>query len=213
MTVLSFVADDRFIVRVVKNLTTNPDNGWANSYEFVATAPGDEGDILDLGTKVVLFEANIHLGFVNFARLLISTWEPDSVPYNPEAFLSTTLTQAGLRGGSGEPIGLGQTFSVARVASSGRFGHLFYRGALVEGDVQAPAGKTVLTSRSGFQDTITGSLEDSGLDAHIAAGGGTLKMCMINKDGSQTRLIQELIAQGVSSVPQDHAWFNRTVAP
>jgi len=36
MSVLSFAAEDLFVVRVIKSLVANPDNQWANSYEFQA---------------------------------------------------------------------------------------------------------------------------------------------------------------------------------
>lgn len=210
MSVISFVAGDRFIARTIKHLATNPANRWANSYEFIATDVGSESEVLDLATKLVEFEANFHYTSVVYDRLIFSTWEADSVPYDPDAFFATTLTQEGLIVPTTDQLALDSCLSVARVAASGRFGHIFYRACVSEEDTNAPAGKMVLVNRATFQSRISGSLTDSGLDAHIGTGAGVLKMCMVNKDGSNTRNVVELVVQGMSGVPTDHAWFNRT---
>lgn len=211
MSVTSFATDDLFIVRVIKSLTTNPDNRWANSYEFRATEAGSETTLLALASALVNFEKALHLVTVNFEALVVSTWEPDSVPYDPAAFLSSTLSAVGTRSNGSPPIGLGQTFSVARDAASGRKGHLFYRGVLTESDVEAPAGKSVLTSRSDMQDEIDAALGASDMGDYIGASpSGGLQLVLINADGDQIRPVIQLRAQGVSSVPEDHAWFNRS---
>jgi hypothetical protein len=214
MTVLSFVADDLFVIRVIKYLSTNPDNKWANSYEFQATAGGDEGDLLTLGNVLVQFEATFHRTAVVFDRILISTWAEDSVPYDPATFISSTLTATGAVAIGGQLQALNTTLSVARIASSGRFGHLFYRGILEELDIGAPAGKAVLVSRAAQQVKIDDAAEDSGFDAYFGeAPTGSLRMVMVNKAGDQIRPVNQLRVQGVSTIPTDHAWFNRTPAP
>lgn len=214
MSVLSYDAADLFVIRTIKSLQTNPANKWANSYEFRAKTPGSEDELLNLGTILINFEARLARDVVNFDRILISTWSPDSRPYDPETFISSTVTAVGEVDTAGTELGLNNCMSVARMASSGRFGHLFYRGYLVESDVQAPAGKTVLTDRTGQQAVLVGALASSGLDDYVgAAGVGGLEMVLISKLGSQVRPIIQLRVQGVSAVPTDHAWFNRTTTP
>src|SRR5215471_1179799 len=95
MSVLTYAEGDLFVVRITKSLTTNPDNKWANSYEFKALAIGSEGPLLVLAEAIVEFEAAISFENVIFDRALISTWAPDSVPYDPTTFISTTLTATG----------------------------------------------------------------------------------------------------------------------
>lgn len=214
MTVSTFLEDDLFTIRVTKSLSTNPSNQWANSYEFIALAPGGESELLDLGGQIVEFEAAIHLGVVVFQRLLMSTWEPDSVPYNPATFISTSLSATGANGATGDALALNQTFTVTRQAAFGRFGHLFYRGVLTEAGISAPAGFSVLEDRDGQQDLIDDALASSSLGDSIGlASTGPFRMVMVNADGSQVRPIVQLRAQGVSAVPLDHAWFNRTTGP
>jgi len=211
MSVLDYESGDKFIARVFKNHVNNPNDQWVNSYEFKANEAGTIGVIIDLCEQLVNFESAIHLEIVNFVRITFSTWEADSVPYDPSAFFSTTTTAIGGRDVPTDALGLNSCLAVARVASSGRFGHIFYRGALLEADVEAPAGRTILSDKPGLQTTIETALTSSGLDATIGAlSDGPFQMCMIDATGAVTRNIIELLAQGVSSLPQDHAWFNRT---
>jgi len=211
MTVLSYDSGDIFTVRIVKYLAANPSNKWANSYEFRATLAGSTDELLALGTALVSFEGGMHRTIVRFDRLLISTWEADSVPYDPATFLSTTLSASGSYTGTGDAEPLQMALSVTRQAQSGRFGHLFYRGFLGEGDVTSPAGIPTLVTPDDIQDQIDGQLTLTGLADYIgAAPAGAFGMVMVNRDGTQVRPVTGLRAQGVSSVPLDHAWFNRT---
>jgi hypothetical protein len=211
MTVSSYIADDKFILRIIKSLAANPDNQWANSYEFVATTPGTEAELLTLIEVAVLFEQQMHGTVVNFVQAIVSTWEEDSVPYNPETFVSSPLSQVGLRSFGSNPVALDQTMSITRVCATGRFGHIFWRGALEEGDVSAPAGKSILTNKVSTQASLDTAISESAFSDYLGSpAAGPFQLVMISKDGSQVRPVIGLIAQGVSSVPNDHAWFNRT---
>jgi hypothetical protein len=210
MTVLSFVADDKFIIRISKYIGGVPDRKWTNSYELAAVASGGETDLLDAATKLVEFEANITYQVVTFDRVLVSTWIPDSVPYNPSAFIASTLTQEGILSMSGsqlEPINM--CLDVRRNCTHGRFGHLFYRGALVETMVESPSGRASLASRSTVQGVIDTAISTSHADDLIGSTATPLKLVMINKTGSEMRDVIGLQAAGVSIVPFDHTWFNR----
>ena len=212
MTVESFVANDLFVARVFKHHQNNPDNVWANSYEFRAVAGGDEGDLLTLANILLLFERNVHLEFVDFDRVTISTWEADSVPYDPAAFISVAVGGSGILGlEDSEALSLNQTLAVARVANFGRFGHLFYRAQLTEAEVVAPAGKTVLQNRATKQGVIDTAITTAELDGYLGtAPTAALGMVMVNADGTQVRAVLGLAVQGVTTLPTDHAWFNRT---
>jgi len=213
MSVIEFSSGDKFVIRLIKYHSANPNNKWANTYEFRATETGGTGPLNALASSIVLFEQALHMTFVKFDHYTISTWEEDSVPYDPEAFISTPLTVSGLRGGLADGLPLNQAYAVRRVPSAGRFGHLFYRGCLLEDDVSSPAGKQVLDDPEGLQESIDTALESSELGLTLGAAlDGGFQMVMINKDGTQIRPVVTLTASGVSAVPQDHAWFNRTPA-
>ena len=214
MTVLSFAVGDAFTIRVVKYHANNPDRKWTNSYEAKAIVTGGETELLALGTTIVDFEKTLHYDVIVYSSLLISTWEPDSVPYNPSAFISTPLTGTGARsaaGGDIEPLNV--CMNVLRVTPTGRFGHLFYRGWLGEGEVSAPAGKAILTARATEQTNLDAAISSSGLDTYMGSGATPLQLVMVGTDPAAARGLLGLSIGGVSVVPFDHAWINRTPAP
>jgi len=149
---------------------------------------------------------------VTFDRFTASTWEADSVPYDPAAFFSVSLTAVGIRSDvPNEVEPLGMALRVNRQAESGRFGNLFYRGALFENEVSSPAGIPILTSPGTIQDNLTDVLASSGFGDYLTPGPGTpFQLSMISADGSQVRNVTGLLATGVSLIKQDHQWFNRT---
>lgn len=211
MSVLSLAPGDLFVIRVIKHLVTNPDDQWANSYEFKSVGSGTESELLILAPILVAYEVAFHFTTTIFDRIIISTWEADSVPYDPESFISLSLSDVGAVDASSDPLALNQCLSVTRVASSGRSGHLFYRNCVGEEDVQAPAGKLILGSRAVFQTRIDEALTDSTLDDYIGASPeGTLQLVMVNADGTQVRYVAGLFVSGMSTIKTDHKWFNRT---
>lgn len=211
MSVLSFGVGDLFVFRVIKHLSTNPDNSWANSYEFRSNGAGDNTELETLATILILFEVALHYTNVQFDHVLISTWAADSVPYDPEAFMSIPQSVSGGVTATTDPLALNNALSVRRVPTSGRFGHIFLRGCISEGDVTAPAGKTVLDSPSSIQTRVDDASSDSELETYIgAAVEAPLEMVMIDRSGTVVRPVVGLVVAGMSSLPLDHAWFNRT---
>lgn len=214
MSVSGYATGDAFTIRIVKYHQNNPDRRWANNYEAVGMAAGTEADLLAFGLVLVAFERQLHWSQVLFAQLSISTWQPDSKPYNPEAFISTPLTGAGARDGSGgglEPLNV--CLNVQRVCAFGRFGHIFYRGALGEGEVDAPAGKAILSNRASNQTQLDTAITASGLSAYLGASAAALQVNLIGKTVGSARAVLGLSIGGVSVVPYNHTWFNRTTAP
>jgi hypothetical protein len=213
MSVLSFAADDLFIVRIVKSLTTNPDNKWVNTYEFKANTVGDDATLNIVASAFLLFEATLHHNVVRFHEVIVSTWEADSKPYDPNAFLTIPTDQTGLTGPVGDLLPLNQTLSVARIPTSGRFGHVFFRGVLGEDEVEAPAGKAILTSVAEIATRLNAAVDAAELEGFFGnPSEGPMQLAMISADGETVRPVLGFVAQGVSAVPQDHAWFNRTTS-
>jgi len=211
MSVLDFPINSKFVIRIIKYLATSPRDKWANSYEFRSLDVGDSSTLSSLVESLSEFEAAFHKNTVLFDRAVVSTWEADSVPYDPSAFLVIPLSMAGGIGPVGDNLALNLALSVARVAFSGRVGHLFYRGVLNEADTAAPAGRTILTDRASMQGVIDGALTSSGLGEYIGATASQpVVLCMIDKTGSVVRNVQDLSVQGVATIKTDHAWFNRT---
>jgi hypothetical protein len=211
MSVLTFTTNDRFIFRIIKHYSTNPSRQWSNSYEVLANSTGSLGDLTVLGSALELFEATLHNTFTVFDRLVISTWVADSVPYDPDSFYVAELSGAGTRDTSGELEPITTCLSVARQPTSGRLGHIFYRGVLSQGDTSAPSGITVLNSPAALTSELNDALTDSELNGYLGLGAeGPLVLAMVNKSGTNTRIVNALKIAGVVQLPVDHAWFNRT---
>ena len=210
MSISDFHPDDRFVIRVLKHHVNNPERKWANNYELVARDAGAETEMLAAATQIVDFEIALHYDVVIFDEVTASTWEPDSKPYNPDTFLSSPLTATGdVSIGTGELAAANVCLNVRKQVAKGRFGHNFYRCALLEADISAPAGTWVLTNPGGIQERIDTAVTSSTIDDLFEGGRGALLMAIITNDVIVPRTVLSLHVGGVSTVPLNHAWFNR----
>lgn len=213
MSILSFEVADRFVLRIIKSHTANPSRQWANSYEFAALTPGVLGDIEGFVSAMVLYEVTLHNTFTRFVRAVASTWEADSKPYDPDAFLTQELDLAGVRDTSGELEPLNVCLNVVRRPSSGRQGHIFYRGVLSQADTVAPSGILQLADVTAMSTLLADAVTAGGIDSYLGIGASAFSLVMINKTGTEGRSLRDLVVGGVSLLPVDHAWFNRTHTP
>jgi len=214
MTVLTFVTNDRFVIRIIKSHVNNPSKPWSNTYEVLANSSGALNDLTGLVEALVLFEKTLHLGIVEFIRATVSTWAEDSVPYNPSNFAVYDQTGVGTWGGSAPHAPLTTALSVVRQPTSGRQGHIFYRGVLSQGDIVAPSGISILEDPTAWQGNIDDAVTAAELGGYIGQDAeGPLILAMVNKAGTNTRPVMGLAAGGVVQLPVDHAWFNRTTTP
>lgn len=214
MSVTDPEAGELFVYRITKSLAANPERRWANSYEFIAVEAGSTSDLLTLMTTIINFEATMSLATTRFERGTVSTWVADSHPYDPTAFLSTTLTASGVQTDTGNGLNLQTCLSVARDVIGGRVGHLFLRNFLRESDVSAPSGVSKLDDRAAQQTLLETAIIDTNFDTYMEEGlSRPFCMVMINKDGSNMRRVQHLRVAGVAQVPINHKWYNRTTGP
>jgi len=135
-------------VRVFKSLVSQPTVRWANSYEIESgAAPLESGDIVQLSDELVAAEKLLHLTTVKFDRVVTSTWVSDSVPYNPDNLKTLEYAEAGsVSIGADEREALDTVLFVKRLADFGRSGKLFYRGCLLDNQVDTNSGELSLTS-------------------------------------------------------------------
>lgn len=214
MSTLVFNTGDLFRFTVIKYLTANPDRKWSNNYEMRAKVDGVTSDLTAVGMDLVDFERTITYDLAMFDRVRISTWEPDSTPYDPSVFISLPLAAAGTKASAGgQLLALNVCLDIGRVPLTGRFGHLYYRAALSEAMVVSPAGKWVLNDIASVDDSIQVALDSSTVDEYIDGTSSTFEMVMVGQTEGSARQIAALTARGVATVPFDHAWFNRTTTP
>lgn len=210
MTVLDFDGNAKFIVRVIKSHANNPSDQWVNSYELHALDPGGGAELLAAANIIVAFEKLMHINVVNFIRMTVSTWGADSVPYDPTAFMSISISGMGNVGVTTGVRPLNECLSLSRVVTSGRFGHVFYRGALDDAECFSPAGKLVFLDGDEMQTRVDTAVTASSIDELFITGSSSLQMTLIDRAGTGLRPVVGLYATGISALSLDHAWFNRT---
>jgi len=154
---LSSVADgDVITVRVYK---TFAGYSWANNYEVQATQdlPNAGFTYPTLADRFVTLERALHSNFVVIDRVTISTYAPDSRPYNPETLATYSYNVTCQRSVSGDAMPLEACLFVRRITNFGRTGRLLYRGCLFEADVGVLGYRQVLISQTltSFRNILT----------------------------------------------------------
>lgn len=215
---------------------------WVNTYEAVERADpsisdADPLDFVGLADALVTFEQAIHLVPVYFHRYVISTWLPDSDPYDPAALYTHPLSVQGLRALTGTTLELTaeplQMVALAtRNATTGKPGRMMYRGALNESEVEQAGGYSRLFMGSGsWADGF--NTAKAGLSAFLLAGAGTTVITLIGGQLNKTvvagtdsglaitkvkrtygppyhvRFVQELLPSGVTFKQQGNRYFDR----
>lgn len=134
MSVTDILEGELFTARVYKRYG---DTVWANNYEFRARqdVPFAQTALIELSLVLRNLEQPIYPSFIRLDRVVISTYQPDSRPYNPDSFTTIPLNEAGGAGFATDPMPLQYCLFVRRVTQSGRPGKLLYRGVFEESTV------------------------------------------------------------------------------
>lgn len=209
-SVSGLLATQSVIVRTFKSLVANPALTWSNSYEFDAdTTLSGTTELETLAFKLVDFERAFHLVGTAFNKITVSTWVPDSQPYDPTSFFTINLNagSVGTRASTADPLGLDQCLLVQKTVPLGRQGKLQYRGVLMESDVVATSGVTRLSSPSAMSTLLANAVTAGTLANYFQ--GGSAPLTMIMRSATNKRFVTALVAAGASTVKFNHRFFNR----
>jgi len=145
MTVTNITNGELFTVRVYKTFGAL---FWANNYEFRARqdVPFAQTAIIDLVNQLVNLERPLYPSYIRLDRVVVSTYQPDSRPYNPDTFTTLPINLDGTATTSGDAMPIEYCVFVRRVVASGRPGKLLYRGVLDEASVGTLGLRAVLTT-------------------------------------------------------------------
>lgn len=206
-----------FTIRVFKAFRSRAiERAWSNSYEIV-TGESGPADLTDIAGSIVTAERAIHLTDVEFLQYTISTWAPDSHPYNPASFLTVGLSVTGNRGNVPPPntnaLDYNVCFVVKRNAATGRTGRLFYRGCLLETDVEMGGdGRFTMSTGSGLlQGGAQFTPYLAALSSYLGVTGAGPGLALIGVSGATThrRFIGSLSSGGVTVNKKNHRYFDR----
>jgi len=145
MTLANITQSSVITVRVYK---TFGGYYWANNYEVQAVQDiPNPGFILPtLADRFVALERPIHSNSVTIDRVTISTYAPDSRPYNPDTLATYAYNLTGQRTSNSDAVALEVCLFVRRITELGRSGRLLYRGVLFEADIGTFGYRGVLTT-------------------------------------------------------------------
>ena len=181
---------------------------WANNYEVQAnTDIADPAVALqELSDRLVALERSIHLGGVFIDRVTISTYAPDSQPYDPDTLATFPYTTEGLRAYNGEALPLEVCLFVRRNTNFGRDGRLLYRACLAEGDVFAPLfqGRLTNAARNSIQ-SILDNWQQQGL-------GGAWVLVMASGTPNPTsirRVVSLQVSEKITFKKYNNRYFRR----
>lgn len=207
MTITEPGPAEGFTVRVYKRLHSNPALFWGNTYELYVKEATDQELLLAASATIVAFEAMIHLTDVDFDRVVTSTLAVDGEPYDPESFVSESLSVNGEVSAAGsDPLSLNHCLFVRRNTTSGRAGKLFYRRCLTEIEMESPSGTPALVSGSAVPGRVADAITDSGLSAYLGAA-SNIYIAML-APGQVVRSVSSLNAAGIRIVQYNNRYFD-----
>lgn len=166
-SVVTPVNGDIVTVHVIKHLFTNPGAKWSNTYDFKIVDASSGTLFTGITLQSLDFERRLTLNTVHFDELRVSTFLPDSRPYNPEAFLTFPVDEAGLISPSGDPLPLGYAWLILRNTAAGRPGKIFLRGGLTEDSVNSAGGMPTFTNPTARAADLTAAIGGAGMSVYI----------------------------------------------
>lgn len=164
------VNGDVVTVHCVKHLKTNPSLEWSNTYDFKVLDAASGTLFTYMMDAVLNFEQVITLNTVHFTEIRVSTFLPDSKPYNPEAFMAHAVDVDGANGTASDPLPIGYAWLIERLTATGRLGKLFLRGVNLEGEVNSAGGFPAFTDPAATSTRLSDALAAGSLHSYFSPG-------------------------------------------
>jgi hypothetical protein len=206
MTVTNITNGELFTVRIYKSFGAL---FWANNYEFRATqdVPFAQTAIIDLVNRLVDLERPLYPSYIRLDRAVVSTYQPDSRPYNPDTFTTVPISADGTATFASDAMPIEYCVFVRRVVASGRPGKLLYRGVLEENAVGTLGLRAVI---------VTGRLNQlqsrlSTWFSTFIAGNIPFELVLISgQEDIRVRVVQGLsVVERVTLKQVKNAYFDR----
>lgn len=135
------------VARAYMHYAERPNDEWTHTLEYAFTGSLESGEAeliaLDLGTGL----SELLLKTVLIDRVVLSTWEQDSKPYDPSKLRVVPIGVFGkVEFLVGEETDDDIVIYVRKAVSSGRAGKIQLRGCLLDGNMESESGSWVLSS-------------------------------------------------------------------
>lgn len=209
MSIVTPGAQERFHIRIYKELTTTPSPRWANTYEVRNEGGASMLHLLDAVQALYELERAMHLTDVRFDRAVLSTWIEDGTPYDPSSFTVIPLGLEGTVVPSGGALPLNVVLHIRRKVIFGRPGKVFWRRALGEGDIEAPAGRVTLSAAAEgtIETRLAAAMVSSDAIEMTTEGTNPIKL-ILAATGQPDRLVDNLLLQGANVTKFDNRYFD-----
>lgn len=199
---------------------------WVNTYEVITqgssvSTPGldpvDVGPLEAFIQTLIGFERQLHLTQVYLERVVVSTWIPDSNPYNGDELMSRPQGVFGDREGAGDREDLRFCLAVVRTPILGNPGKLPLRGVLLEADKQANTQgiAQLLPSSDVAPGGATWQLAQDAIAPYFTGGAqsGDVSLCMIHSPSPETYSVRGVVdfsPIGIAKVDLTHKFYNQS---
>jgi len=185
--------DEVLTVRTYKTIP-NTQIAWANTYEVINDT--DTPDIAQVTSRLSALKnafVQAERGLLNalflLDRVVISSYVPDGVPYDPFTFVSYTVGMPGLyTNGNDPPLPLQLCALIKRRSPFGRQGSILYRGAVGSPDaVVTPTGTVIVQRRvteiESLFNTLLNNIRNLGFDLVLARGREVVEIGTLRRVG------------------------------
>jgi len=162
MPLQSVSTGEVFTVRVYKLFNQYR---FANTYEIVAQQDeSGTGEVfwVQIADRFVTLESQLLLNFIQVDRVVISSYAPDGLPYNPTSFISIPYNIFGQTPVVGDIVPANMCMVVRKNVTYGRDGRNFYRGTMNETDLVGgfPEGTLSPNRRNNIQNLFNNWYSD-----------------------------------------------------
>jgi len=207
MPLQSVTAGEVFTVRVYK--LTNQYR-YANTYEIVAQSDeANTGEVFwnNVAARFVALESQLIFPFIQLDRVVISSYVPDSQPYNPTSFISLPFSINGTRQIVGDVAPANLCLVVRKNVTYGRDGRIFIRGNLLENDIIGGFPEASLsTTQRNFLQNLFSNWHTSFINDTI------FRLCLASGTPQPTnvRIVTSLVVEGrIASKKINNRYFKR----
>lgn len=207
-----------YVIRIFKSWGGR-DSGlkWVNNYE-VFSAAASPADLRTMANAISDAERPFHLTNVDFLGYTVSTWQAEGPGYNPESFVSVPLSGNGSRVmTTGAALDINVAWHVSFKTALGRAGRRFYRGVLMEADVET-TGNLSWRLVPGVGLASGGALISAfqtALGPYFSGGANVNKLAIVTNSPTNDpapAFVREVIGidtAGVSINKRNHKYFDR----
>lgn len=170
---------------------------WANRYEATASLGGTFTDLSVIADAFQAFAVNMLVEPFWVDHIVISSYEKDGEPYNPDNLYVQPVGLRGARSFGTGVLPLTNVLHIRKTVARGRVGHLFLRGYLTEDDIISDqlSGVVRLSSPTVVQTAVSTSFAN--LQTALGAG-NSLALISGPGAGTNVREVDGMIVAGLS---------------